>query len=266
MKCEFSRFDPSLYCDFEIFQSRPDLFWSMTRALVLEIHENQGGDGRKALKTGQFLTAKPNSAHTALAELESFGLVRCIITQNIDGLHQLAGSRNVVELHGNSHTCTCTCCHASVPMSEALKQWVSFTAGRPASTAILDVGDGFVPRHDACGGGVLKGDVTMFGEPLPSGTLWRAATGVLSSPVCMVVGSSLRVAPASMVPSLARLRFGRLLLCDADADTAAAVARAGDVVLGGEAGTVLPRVVRRVKELRAAGRLTRRAPQLCACM
>jgi NAD-dependent deacetylase len=250
-----------MYCDYDVFKERPELFWCMARALMMEIHENQGGSIRDALATGRFLSAKENDAHVAISELEALGLVRCVITQNIDGLHQLAGSKNVIELHGNCRTCTCMSCGTKFPMSEALAQWVAFAAARPAAAAV-DEGDGFVPRHAACGG-VLKGDVTMFGEPLPAGAMARAAAGVLSGGACLVVGSSLRVAPASAVPALVRLRFGRLLVCDTDpAAAAAGVARAGDLLLRGRAEAVLPSVVARVRALRAAGP----GPRSCVCM
>ena len=227
----------------------------------MEIHAKQGGHVKDAIRTGEFLPAQPNPAHFALAELEKMGIVRCIVTQNIDGLHQLAGSQRVIELHGNCRSCTCMNCGANLPMTEALSQWAAFAASRPYAPP--DEPDGFVPRHAACGGGVLKGDVTMFGEALPAGALSGAAAAVLAAPACLVVGSSLRVAPASLVPSLVRLRLGRLLVCDRDPAVAAAgLLRGGDVLLGGAAGVVLPRLVRRVSELRAASV----GPRSCTCM
>lgn len=75
---------------------RPHLFWRMARVLVLDIHEQLGGDKEAAMRDGEFRTAKPNPAHTALADLEAMGKLCGIVTQNIDGLHQVSGQCQIL--------------------------------------------------------------------------------------------------------------------------------------------------------------------------
>ncbi|MFH1539593.1 MAG: NAD-dependent deacylase [bacterium] len=134
--------------------------------------------------------SKPNPAHYALAELGEMGLLKSVITQNIDNLHQEAGSKNVIELHGSGETGTCMNCGKNFPRADF--------------EPLLDAES--VPRCDGCGG-VIKPDVVLFGEALPYEALMQAQKDSESCGVMLVVGSSLTVAPASMLPQLA-LRAG----------------------------------------------------------
>ena len=122
-----------------------------------------------------FKGAKPNKAHLALAKLESMGTLKAVITQNIDGLHQLAGSKNVLELHGSVYRNYCVKCKKSYG---------------------IDVvgGDG-VPACEC--GGVIRPDVVLYEEPLESGVMSRAVEYVARADVLIVGGTSLSVYPAA---------------------------------------------------------------------
>lgn len=121
--------------------------------------------------------AKPNAAHYALAELEAMGHLDAVITQNIDGLHQLAGSKKVLELHGSVLRNTCQQCGAHYRLEEMLKQ------------------KGSVPR---CGcGGIIKPDVVLYEEGLDPTVLRAAVSAIESADVLIVGGTSLVVYPAA---------------------------------------------------------------------
>lgn len=120
--------------------------------------------------------AKPNRAHLRLAELEREGKLRAVITQNIDGLHQAAGSQNVLELHGSIHRCYCMRC------------------GRPYPAERVNFGEG-VPRCDC--GGIIRPDVVLYEESLDSGILSRAVEYIRGAEVLIVGGTSLAVYPAA---------------------------------------------------------------------
>ena len=127
------------------------------------------------------LDAKPNAAHLKLAELENAGKIKAVITQNIDGLHQAAGSRVVYELHGSTLRNYCTRCGKFFPV-----QFIEAAAG---------VGDG-VPRCDACGG-IVKPDVVLYEEGLDEETMENAVRAISRADTLIVGGTSLAVYPAA---------------------------------------------------------------------
>ena len=120
--------------------------------------------------------AKPNKAHRALAKLEQDGKLTAVITQNIDGLHQAAGSRNVLELHGSVHRNYCTKCRKFYPMEYILE-----SEGVPTCSC----------------GGVIKPDVVLYGEGLETKTLVSAVTHIQRADTLIVGGTSLVVYPAA---------------------------------------------------------------------
>ncbi len=124
-----------------------------------------------------FPDAKPNPAHVALARLEAEGKLTAVITQNIDGLHQKAGSRNVIELHGSTLRNYCTVCGAVYGIESVTEH--------PS-----------VPICDVCGG-LIRPDVVLYGEPLNSKGLSLAREAVRSADVMLVGGTSLTVYPAA---------------------------------------------------------------------
>lgn len=141
----------------------------------------------------QLLNARPNPAHQALATMEKMGKLRAVVTQNIDGLHQRAGSREVYELHGHVRSATCMGC------------------GRQMHTAplIAKVRSGELPWC-ACGG-LFKPDVVLFEEDLPRGTYWLSASAMEKADAVIVAGTALEVYPASDLP-LEAVKRGKPLI------------------------------------------------------
>jgi NAD-dependent deacetylase len=168
-------------------------------------------------------TAEPNAAHHALAELERLGLLAAVITQNIDLLHERAGTRELVEVHGSIRTSSCPGCRARYQLAEVL--------------ALLNGMD--APRCPACGQ-VLKPDVVFFGELLPVGAIDRAFELAGQAGLLLVVGSTLEVHPVAGLP-LETLGAGGALAIVNRGPTA--LDRRAELRIEGSAGDVLGRVV-----------------------
>ncbi len=194
--------DPLRVASLSAFRRHPQEFYTFYRT-------------RLALLRG----ARPNPAHLALARLEEAGALQAVITQNVDGLHQAAGSRRVLELHGSLRLAACPDC------------------GRRRDITVLEeaLAAGEIPRCDRCGQ-ALKPDVVLFEELLP-GDVFAEAEGLCGeADLLLVVGSSLQVTPAAFLPEVVLAHGGRLIIVNREPtpfDDAAAVvlpARAGDAL------------------------------------
>ena len=162
-----------------------------------------------------FGSARPNSGHLALAELEAHGVVSGVVTQNVDGLHRRAGSRHVVELHGGMDRVLCLTCgqhYARQAIADRLAELNPSidleTAIRPAPDGDVEVDDVdalAIPACTVCGG-ILKPDVVFFGEFVPSDTFHAAAALVQGADTLLVAGSSLVVNSGVRLIELARRR------------------------------------------------------------
>jgi len=131
--------------------------------------------------------AKPNNAHKALAKLEREGKLKAVVTQNVDGLHQAAGSKNVYELHGSVHRNTCMGCGAHYALSYLLdSENCKGDSGEP---------DG-IPRCKVCGG-IIKPDVVLYEEALDDDVVRRAVDAIAAADTLIVGGTSLVVYPAA---------------------------------------------------------------------
>ncbi|MFH8466334.1 SIR2 family NAD-dependent protein deacylase [Streptomyces sp. NPDC017991] len=148
------------------------------------------------------LGAEPNAAHRAVAELERAGVPVRVITQNVDGLHQLAGmpARKVLELHGSAHAVACTKCHARGPMEDAL--------------ARVEAGEADPPCLEC--GGILKSATVMFGERLDPVVLGEAVAITKACQVFVAAGSSLQVQPAAGLAGVAADHGARLVIVNAE--------------------------------------------------
>jgi NAD-dependent deacetylase len=166
------------------------------------------------------LYATPNPAHIALADLERMGHLETIITQNIDNLHQRAGSRRVLELHGHLREATCVRCYKQVPVDSRLEQIIH---------------DGKVP-YCTCGG-VLKPNVILFGEQLPIRVLNKAMEEARRCDLILVAGSSLEVTPAADIPFLAVDSGAKAIIVNLQPTTFDCRA---DLVIHGDVAEVLP--------------------------
>jgi NAD-dependent deacetylase len=152
--------------------------------------------------------------------MEEIGVLRCVITQNVDGLHQAAGSRRVVELHGNLRHARCVSCGQRYPI-EAVSEASS------------------IPRCDRCHD-LVKPGVVLFGESLPSRALEEAFQEAKGCGLLMVIGSSLEVSPANRLPGTAKASGARLAVANRTPTPADGMA---DYVYRDEAGEVLSRLL-----------------------
>jgi NAD-dependent deacetylase len=162
----WAKYDPMEYATLGAFLRHPEKVWKMLSELVV-------------LCRG----ASPNPAHRGLATLEAGGILRTVITQNVDGLHQAAGSRRVIEYHGNMEELVCISCWKRFPTRE---RWVN---GTP-------------PRCDCRE--ILKPDVVLFGEPIPWLAQERGEEEARACGVLLVIGTSAQVSPACEIPRIAR--------------------------------------------------------------
>lgn len=169
--------------------------------------------------------AKPNPAHIALAQLEEKGLLQLIITQNIDGLHQKAGSKNVAEVHGNFKECICLECRRIFSSEELILQLK---------------GSKKIPTCEVCGG-VIKPNVVLFGETLPLDVLYRAQRAAQDCEVMLCVGSSLVVYPAAGLPEIAYSSGAKIIVINLQPTYIDAKAK---VVIPGEVDKVLPEIAK----------------------
>ena len=168
-------------------------------------------------RRGLLAALKPNPAHEAIARWQKQFQSLTLVTQNIDGLHQAAGSRNVIELHGNIWRARCFECGSSFDVRE-----LEF--------------DHPVPVCFDCGGN-LRPDVVLFGEMLPAGAFESAATKAQTCDLCFVVGTSAVVYPAASIPEIARSASAYLVEVNPERTPLSDLC---DEVLTGKAGEILP--------------------------
>jgi NAD-dependent deacetylase len=175
------------------------------------------------------LQPEPNAAHRAIAELERSGVPVRVITQNVDGLHQVAGmpDRKVLELHGTARAVVCTACGARTPSQEVLSR---IEAGEP-DPACLDCG------------GILKTATVMFGQELDPAVLEQAGAIARACQVMVAVGTSLQVYPAAGLVALAADSGARLVIVNAEPTPYDGIA---DEVIREPIGTALPRLLRQL--------------------
>ena len=199
------------YGTYTFFKEHPDIFWKF----YIELYN-------------QFKDAEPNPAHYSLSDMEKLGLLKSVITQNIDGLHQKAGNSLVIELHGNLRTITCLFCKAKYTYEEVMK--------------IIDE-VGYPPKCRICGG-ILKPDVVLFGEPLPSEVVSRAYEEASKANLILVLGTSLCVYPAAFIPDIVKSHGGKVVIINLESTEKDEI---GDVVIHGKLGEVMLRIIESIK-------------------
>jgi NAD-dependent deacetylase len=190
----WAQYDPMEYATIDAFRRDPVKVWEFY-----------------ALRLDVLARAEPNSGHLALAELERDGLVQAVVTQNIDGLHQRAGSRDVIEVHGSIRTASCLECGERAPLEQAM------------------------PRCPSCSE-ILKPDVVMFGELLPVAAMERAVELARKAGLLLVVGSSLEVYPVAGLPEETLSAGGALAIVNRGPTP---YDRRADVKIDGGAGETL---------------------------
>jgi NAD-dependent deacetylase len=199
----WAEFDPMEYATLGAFQRDPRKVWRFY-----------------APRFDMLADAEPNRVHTALAALEREGLVRAVVTQNIDTLHERAGSQDVIEVHGSIRTSSCLSCGARYPLAKVVP--------------LIEAGDD-APECPACGA-ILKPDVVFFDELLPPGAMERATELAAEAKLMLVIGSGLEVYPVAGLPQATLDAGGKVAVVNQTptwADREAALVlrdRAGDVL------------------------------------
>ena len=210
----WSRFDVFEYGHIESFRCDPQKVWVMLREMLL------------------LLDAQPNRAHYALAELEGLGLLVGVITQNVDNLHQVAGSHRVVEFHGNFTRLICWSC------------------GRRFGVQDVCLADD-IPQCSC--GGVLKPDGVFFGEPIPQQAYTEALSLTMTADLMLVIGTSATVYPASQLPSIMKETGDRSpgIVVEINTKPTPLTGTIADYSLLGKAGTILPCILDIVRATRS---------------
>ena len=202
----WSRYDPEEYATIFSFMDDPAKVWKMLAELV-ELCEQ----------------AEPNPGHVALAQLESMGMLAGIITQNVDSLHQRAGSKRVIEFHGNCRSLKCQDCFRKYDDVHLYKKdW---------------------PPKCECGG-FLRPDVVLFDEQIPVNALRDSKDLAMGSELMLVIGTSAIVMPACSMPYLTKSNDGKIVEINTEAT---AMSGEADMSIFGRSGAILPRLLEVLK-------------------
>jgi NAD-dependent deacetylase len=198
----WERYPPEVYAEIDSYIHNPDRVWRLWQEL------------------GQTLAAvAPNPGHFALARLEAQGPLKAVITQNIDGLHQRAGSRKVIEYHGNAAELVCLECQRREPIGRALE----------SDTA---------PRCSCRDGALMKPAVVFFGELIPPDAAADAEYWVETCDLMLIAGTSATVYPCAGLPAVARSHGATIIECNLE--PTAFTSRLTDVFVQGRTGETLP--------------------------
>ncbi|MEN8257173.1 MAG: NAD-dependent deacylase [Thermodesulfobacteriota bacterium] len=197
----WSRFDPMEYATLGAFKKDPAKVWGMLTELIA------------------IVDAKANAGHFAMAEMEKTGILAGIITQNIDSLHQKAGSMNVVEFHGSLNSFTCLHCESSYPLDSILKQ-------------------DMLPTCSQCQA-LLKPDIVFFDEQIPSSAISQTQDLVHGADVLIVAGTSCQVVPAATIPSSVRAQGGKII----EINTEPVFGGGPAIVLEGKFSEIMPQLL-----------------------
>ncbi len=197
----WSKFNMDEYGHIDNIIENPAKVWKMLRSLINDLRK-----------------AEPNPAHIALARMEEMGYLHAIITQNVDSLHQRAGSKNVIEFHGNFREAICLQCRKIYPIEYALEQEI--------------------PRCEC--GGLLKPNAVFFGEPIEKDILIKSFGYAENCDVMLVVGTSAMVYPAVQLPAMAKQNGAMIVEINKEPSMIAGIA---DYSFYGKAGEILPKLM-----------------------
>ncbi len=204
-------YDPAEYATISAFRATPEKVWKMLREMAKLVDE-----------------ARPNRCHTGMAALEQMGFLHHIITQNVDNLHQSAGSKDVIEYHGNSSSLICPNCRKRYQSKEK---------------------SGDFPPKCVCGN-ILKPEVIFFGEAIPEKALSRSFVLATQAQALIIVGTSATVSPANTIPAIAKRGGAKLI--EINLERTHLTHTVTDVFLEGDAGTIMTSLVESVKEKTSA--------------
>jgi len=201
----WEKYDPMEYAHIEAFLGSPGKVWTMLREMGEVI-----------------LRAAPSPAHKALGVLEKAGLLKAVITQNVDGLHQMAGNANVIEYHGNHRRLVCLSCGRSSAFTEESMRAMPY----PVCERCQDA---------------MKPDVVFFGEQIPSAAMLRAGQEAASCKVMIIIGTSGVVYPAAEIPFAARSKGATVV--EVNLEPTPFTSAITDYFLQGSASVILPAIL-----------------------
>lgn len=201
----WSKYDPNIYANINVFLQDSSYYWQYFKNERYPVIKN----------------AKPNINHYSIVELEKQGKLNCVITQNIDGLHQMAGSSKVIELHGNTRIISCLKCKRKYSIDE-----------------IYSLLQKEIPPLCSCGG-KLKTNTVLFGEQLPSTALIEAEIASKNCDLFLSLGSSLLVYPAANFPIIAKKNNSYLVIVNLDATPLDDIA---DLVINDKVSNILSKI------------------------
>jgi NAD-dependent deacetylase len=204
----WQKYDPQVL-DLHYFYQNPLESWRVIKEIFYDFFSN----------------AKPNAAHLALARLQEMGLLRCIITQNIDNLHREAGNTIIYEFHGNSQILKCMACERQYPAAE------------------IDLS--VLPPKCADCGGLIKPDFIFFGEGIPMDAYRLSQAAARAADVFVIIGSTGEVMPANQIPVIARQSGAKII--EINPEPSHYTHAITDIYLGGKAGEILPRLVHKIE-------------------
>jgi NAD-dependent deacetylase len=210
----WEKIDPMEYAHIDAFMSDPVKVWDVLIRGMKDVVDQ----------------ALPNGAHKGLARLEELGIIKTVITQNVDGLHQAAGSTDVIEFHGNFAWQSCLDCGRR----------------RPTRTVEMDR----LPPRCSCGG-ILRPECVFFGEQIPSRHLNRSRLLAMQCDVMMVIGTSATVQPAATIPIISKQSGARVI--EINTEPTPLTHSVSDYLIAGRAGEVMHRIVTEVERKKRLG-------------
>jgi len=179
---------------------------------------------------GEIEKAKPNPGHYALGELEKIGIIKCVITQNVDGLHQKAGSKKVIEYHGGINKFRCVECNRRFSKDEINLEKIKMEEK--------------LPPYCRCRG-VIKDDGVFFGKPIPSDVLQTSQGEARKCDLMLICGTSAVVHPFASLPGMANLAT---VIIEINAEPTPLTGRISNYLIQGKTGDILPQIAEAVRE------------------
>ena len=206
----WEKYDPMEVAHIDTFLQNPTKAWNLLFKDMKEVLDK----------------ATPSDSHKGLAKLEEFGILKTIITQNVDGLHQMAGNSDVIEFHGNMAWQRCMECDAHYKSSR------------------VDISE-LPPRCDC--GGILRPNAVLFGEMIPQEALWRSRQVATDCDVMLVIGTSAVVQPAAMMPVVAKDSGAKII--EINPERTLLTGDISDYLISGTAGDVMNRIIAALEKM-----------------
>jgi len=209
----WEKYKPEIYGNIQAFLKNPKKFWELAHKVAPNLFK-----------------AKPNPGHYALAELEKMDIIKAVITQNFDDLHQKAGSIIVYEVHGNINRFNCFGCKSSYTKDQIMRKLKKEKGA---------------PLCDFCSS-PLKPSVVLFGEGLPTFEIYQSRALAQKADIMLIAGSSLEVAPVCDLPLYTLREGGKLIIVN---DQPTNLDKRAEVVIRHKTGIVLPLIIEEIKKM-----------------